>query len=215
MGKSVGGVIRTSLLIGVCFGMLGLIVAFFLAPHWLELIIGVFCFAIGIALSQAVESSEFKKWQTRVLDDVPTLTSFAPSFLKVGSITLRDAIAMTVPFLKGPLGDEIWTALDTVKRTGNTKDAFDDLSERVDHPCMDSICLRLSTAWDASPSPDLFADLSDQMQDVVELTAAGATAGKTGLLALICMLGLLGLALVAGYPALLYMSSKLTLGFGG
>ena len=146
---------------------------------------------------------------------MPTLTSFAPAFLKVGGITLRDAISMTVPFLKGPLRDEIWIALDRIKRRGDTKSAFDNLVDRVDHLCMDSICLRLSTAWDASPSPDLFADSSDQMRDMEEIAAAGATAGKAGMFAPICVLGLLGAALVFGYPAWIYLSSKLAMGFGG
>lgn len=121
---------------------------------------------------------------------------------------------MTVPFLAGPLRDEIWTALDKIKRTGNAKSAFDDLAVRVGHPCMDSICLRLSTAWDASPSPELFEDLSDQMQDMEEIAAAGATAGRGGLLALICLIGLIGAGMVFGYPAWIYMASKLAFGFG-
>jgi hypothetical protein len=215
VGRTVSSLIRSSLLLGLCTGALGFLAAYFFAPHWLALLICVFCFAGGVALSQVVAGSEFKGWQARVFEEVPTLTSFAPAFLKVGGITLRDAISMTVPFLKGPLRDEIWVAMDKIKRTGNTKDAFDDLAERVDHPCMDSICLRLSTAWVASPSPDLFIDLSDQMQDMEELAATGTTAGKTGMLALICLLSLAGAMLVFGYPAWVYMASKLTMGFGG
>ena len=110
LGKTVGDVIRSSLFISACIGLLGFLLAFF-RLHWLALIVGIACFAIGFMLSQAGVNNEFKRWQARVFEEVPILISFAPSFLKVGGITLRDAISMTVPFLKGPLRDEIWAAL--------------------------------------------------------------------------------------------------------
>jgi hypothetical protein len=213
LGKTVDEATRSSLVISGGIGLLGFLLAFF-KFHWLALIVGLACFAIGLMLSQAGVNNEFKRWQARVFEEVPTIIGFAPSFLKVGGITLRDAISMTVPFLSGPLRDEIWTALDKIRRTGNTRGAFNELADRIDHPAMDSICIRLSTAWDASPSPELFDDLSDQIQDVEEIAAAGATAAKAGLLALICVLGLLGALLVFAYPAWLYMASQFTMGFG-
>jgi len=213
LGKTVGDVIKSSLFISTGIGLLGFLLAFF-RLHWLALIVGIACFIIGLVLSQAGVNNEFKRWQARVFEEVPTIISFAPSFLKVGGITLRDAISMTVPFLEGPLHDEVWTTLDKIRRTGNTRDAFSDLADRIDHPAMDSICIRLSTAWDASPLPELFDDLSDQVQDVEEIAASGATAGKAGLLALICVLGLIGALLVFAYPAWLYMASQFTMGFG-
>ena len=213
LGKTVGDVIRSSLFIGTGIGLLGFLLAFF-RLHWLALIVGLACFVVGFMLSQAGVNTEFKRWQARVFEEVPTIINFAPSFLKVGGITLRDAISMTVPFLSGPLRDEVWTALDKIRRTGNTRDAFNELADRIDHPAMDSICIRLSTAWDASPSPELFDDLSDQVQDVEEIAAAGTTAGKAGLLALICVLGLLGALLVFASPGWLYMASQFSMGFG-
>jgi len=215
LGKTVADVTRSSLFIGLFAGVLVGAAALPFVPHWLAMVLGVVSFAGGIALSQAGLNIEFQRWQARVFADVPNLVSFAPSFLKVGGITLRDSISMTVPFLTGPLKDELWIAIDKVKRTGNTRDAFDELAARVDHPCMNSICLRISTAWDASPSPDLFADLSDQLQDVEELAAAGTTAGKAGMLALTCVLGLLGSMIVIGYPMWIYLSLQMTRGFGG
>jgi hypothetical protein len=212
LGKTVEGTVKSSLFVSAGAGLLGFMVTFS-KWHWLALIVGIICFAIGFMISQAGMKNEFKKWQARVFEELPTLISFAPSFLRVGGITLRDAISMTVPFLNGPLKDEIWSALDRIKRTGATKDAFDELAERVDHPAMDSICIRLSTAWEASPSPDLFDDLSDQIGDAEEIAAAGATAGKAGMLALICVLALLGIMLVAGYPMGIDMISKITTGF--
>lgn len=215
LGKTVADVTRSGLFIGLFAGLLvGVGVSSFV-PHWLALTLGIASFAGGLALSQAGLNIEFQRWQARVFADVPNLVSFAPSFLQVGGITLRDSIAMTVPFLTGPLKDELWIAIDKVKRTGNTRDAFDELAARIDHPCMNSICLRISTAWDASPSPDLFADLSDQLQDVEELAAAGATAGKAGMLALTCVLGLFGSMIVIGYPMWIYLSLQMSRGFGG
>jgi hypothetical protein len=213
LGKTVEDTVKFSLFVSAGIGLFGFMITFS-KFHWLALIVGVVCFAIGWLISQSAMKNEFKKWQAQVFEELPTLISFAPSFLRVGSVTLRDAISMSVSFLNGPLRDEIWNALDRIKRTGATRDAFDELAERVDHPAMDSICIRLSTAWDASPSPDLFEDLSDQIRDVEEIATAGATATKAGMLALICVLGLLGVMMVIGYPAWLYMVSRITMGFG-
>ncbi len=213
LGKTLEDTVKSGLFVSTGVGLLGFMITFS-KLHWLSLIVGIVCFAIGFLLSQAGMKKEFSKWQAQVFEELPTLISFAPSFLRVGSITLRDAISMTVPFLRGPLRNEIWNALDRIKRTGATRDAFDELAGRVDHPAMDSICIRLSTAWDASPSPGLFDDLADQIRDAEEIAAAGATAGKAGMLALICVLALLGMMMVIGYPALLYMLSRITMGFG-
>ena len=103
LGKTVADVTRSGLFIGLFAGVLVGVGAFSFVPHWLALVLGTASFAGGIALSQAGLNIEFQRWQARVFADVPNLVSFAPSFLKVGGITLRDSISMTVPFLTGPL----------------------------------------------------------------------------------------------------------------
>jgi hypothetical protein len=213
LGRKLQDVTKSGLLIGTGLGLLGIVVTL-KRWHWLAILAGIALFFAGLLLTRFGVNREFKKWQARVLDDVPNLISFAPAFLKTGGVSLRRAISLTLPFLAGPLGDEIWMAIDRVERTGNARDAFDELSRRIGHPCMDSICQRMSTAWDASPSPDLFDDLSEQLQDVEEIAAAGSTAASAGLAALICVIGLLGIGLVFGYPAWQCLASKLTAGFG-
>lgn len=213
IGKTVEDTAMSSFFVSAGAGLLGFIITFS-KLHGLSSLVGIVCFAIGFLVSQVGIKNEFNKWQAQVFAELPTLISFAPSFLKVGGITLREAISMTVPFLRGPLRDEVWNALDRIKRTGAARDAFDELAGRVDHPAMDSICIRLSTAWDASPSPGLFDDLSDQIRDAEEIAAAGATSAKAGMLTLICVLGLLGVMMVVGYPAWLYMVYRITMGFG-
>jgi hypothetical protein len=211
LGRTADDVVKISIIISVFLGILGIL--FTLRRwHWLALVAGAACFMTGFLLSQAVVENEFKRWQSMVFNEVPVLINFAPAFLKVGGITLRDAISMTIPFLSSPLREEIWTMLDRIRRTGNVKNALELLADRVKHPAMDAICTRLSAAWDASPSPDLFADLSDQMQDMEEIAAAGGTAARAGVFALICVLGLAGSVLVFGYPAWIYEMSKMTMG---
>jgi hypothetical protein len=213
LGRKAMDVVKSGVLIGICAGLLG----FLLTLHklrWLAPLFGVALFFAGLALARYSVNYEFKKWQARVFDDLPDLIGFAPAFLKTGGITLRGAISMTLPFLSGPLRYEMWIALDKINRTGNARGAFDDLAKRVGHPCMDSVCLRMSTSWDASPSPELFDDLTDQIRDVEEIAAARSTAGKAAMLALICVLGLLGALMVYGYPAFVFMGEKLMAGFG-
>jgi hypothetical protein len=213
LGRKAKDVVKSGILVGICAGLSGFLLTF----HKLRLLampVGIALFFAGLALARYSVNYEFKKWQARVFDDLPDLIGFAPAFLKTGGITLRGAISMTLPFLSGPLRDEMWIALDKIKRTGNARRAFEDLAKRVGHPCMDSVCLRMSTSWDASPSPEIFDDLTDQIRDVEEIAAARSTAGKAGLLALICVLGLLGAGMVFGYPAAIYMGDKLTAGFG-
>ncbi len=213
LGRNAKDVVKSGLFIGISLGLVGFLIMF-KRIHWLAIPLGIVLFFAGLMLVRFVSDNEFKKWQARVFDEVPDMVSFMPAFLKTGAITMRGAISMTLPFLSGPLQDEIWMALDKIKRTGNARTAFSELSGRIGHPCMDSICLRLSTAWDASPSPDIFDDLTDQIQDIEEIAAARSTAGKAGMFALICVLGLLGAGLVFGYPAWIYMADKLTMTFG-
>jgi hypothetical protein len=212
VGRKAKDVLKSGLLIGVCLGVFGFMITL-KRLHWLAIIVGIASFFVGLLMARFGVNREFKNWQARVFDDVPNLISFTPAFLRTGSITLRGAISLTLPFLSGPLRDEIWMTIDRIKRTGSAKDSFADLAKRIGHPCMESICSRLSTAWDASPSPDLFDDLSDQIQDIEEIAAAGSTATSAGLAALICVLGLFGAFLVFGYPAWQYMVSKLAMGF--
>lgn len=212
LGKTVGGIIKSSFFISVCMGMLGFLLAFS-RLRWFAVIPGVICFAIGLSMSQAAVGNEFRRWQAKVFSEVPTLIGVMPAFLKVGGITLREAITMTLPFIHGPLQEELLNVIDRIKRTGNSKDPFDLLAKRIDHPCMESICLRLSTSWDASPSPDIFSDLSDQIEEIQEIAAAGTTAGRAGLLALICVLALIGSALAFGYPAAIYAYGIVTSSF--
>lgn len=213
LGRQAQDVVKSGLFIGAGLGLIGFLIMLG-KIHWLAVPAGMALFFAGLMLVRFVSDNEFKKWQAKVFNDVPDLVSFLPAFLKTGAITLRGAMSMTLPFLTGPLQDEIWMALDKIKRTGNARAAFSDLSSRIGHPCMDSICLRLSTAWDASPSPEMFDDLSDQIRDIEEIAAARSTAGKAGMFALICVLGLLGAGMVFGYPAWIYMANKLTMAFG-
>lgn len=212
--KSPGDIVKTGLFIGAGIGLLALLVT--LKPlKYFSIPVAVACFIGGLYLTEIGISNEFKRWQAEIFGGIPMLVGFLPSFLEAGGITLREAISHTIPFLPEPLRSEMWYVLDRIRRTGMVRDAFDRLAERVNHPCMDAICLRLSSAWDATPLPDIFDDLADQIEGMKEMAIARATAGKTGLLALICVLGLLGAVLVFGYPGWMYMSAKIGFGFGG
>ena len=213
VGRKEQDIVKAGILSGTFFGLVGFLIMF-KRLHWLAILVGIALFFAGLMLVRIVSDNEFKKWQAGVFEAVPDIVSFVPAFLKTGAITLKGAISMTLPFLTGPLKDEIWMTIDKISRTGNARTAFGELSGRIGHPCMDAICLRLSTAWDASPSPEIFDDLSDQIQDIEETAAARSTAGKSGMFTLICVLGMLGAMMVYGYPTWIYMAGRLTAVFG-
>ena len=101
LGRTTGDAFRFSLAVSIAAGLLGFLPAFF-KWRWMALMVGAVFFVSGFLLSQHAVKIEFKRWQARVFGDVPTLISFAPSFLRVGGITLRDAISMTFPSCPDP-----------------------------------------------------------------------------------------------------------------
>lgn len=211
--KSLNEVIKIALVVGLGLGVLTLVlglklVGVFAIPLAIAVTIG------GMLLTEQIIQNEFKMWQAKIMEGTPTLVNFVPAFLEIGTITPREALSMTLPFLQEPLKTEVWTALDKINRTGRVQDALTELSGRVKHPVMDAICTRLISAWDHHVSPDIFDDLTDQIEDMKEIAATQATAAKSGFLALLCVFGLLGACLVFGYPGLQWMSQQMSRGFG-
>lgn len=213
MGRTTGDVIKTGLVAGFGLGLLGGFLTFkFIGV--LALAVAVGFFVLGLGLTQMAMGNEFKRWQNKVLASVPTLLNFVPAFLEVGSVTPREALSYTLPLLGEPLRSELWQVVDLIARTGRVQDAFDGLANRVKHPLMDAICFRLSSTWDTKMTPDIFSDLSDQVDEIREEEIHKATVAKSGFLALICVIGLLGAVMVFGYPGFKFLAVKLSSGFG-
>lgn len=213
LGRSVKDVIKTGIVTGMGLGLLALLISFkFLGPY--SALPAVVFLALGILLTGKVLQSEFKRWQNKLLDGIPTLVNFVPAFLEIEGVTPREALTHTVAFLPEPLRSEMWSVISKIKRTARVREATDALARRAKHPLIDAICFRLSAAWDAKVTSDIFADLADQVEDAIELAVARATAAKTGYLALICVLGLIGMMLIFGYPAGKYLLDKVAGGFG-
>ncbi|MEW6727592.1 MAG: hypothetical protein ACOYU7_10145 [Bacillota bacterium] len=213
IGRSLGQVLRLSLLLG---GGLG-VVTFVIAVRFIGVWALPLAVALGLGGAVLVDlglANEFRRWQDKMLDGLPVLAGFVPAFLEVGSITPREALALTLPFLPEPLRSEMSAVVDRIARTGGARHALDALAEKVRHPLFDAVCFRLAAAWDVKVTPDIFADLQAQMDERREKMATRATTAKTGLITLISVLGLVGAALVFGYPGFKYMVSVLGGGFG-
>ncbi len=159
----------------------------------------------GILLFDAWIGLEYDRWRGALFDGIPTLVHFFPSFLETGAITPRRAMELTVPFLPEPLRSEMAKAVHQVGRTGCVE-ALSDLARKAKHPVVDAVCFRLQASWDVGVRPDVFADLDDQIRNMEEVAAARATAAKSGLIALLCVVGLIGAALEFGYPAWKYFT---------
>jgi uncharacterized membrane protein YhaH (DUF805 family) len=211
--KSAEEVVRTGLLTGGMLALLGFLV-FFNFIGAFAVLVAVAFFFLGIFVTQKVLENEYRRWQDNLYAGVPQLVNFVPAFLEIEGITVREAIEHTLVFLPQPLRQEIWQALDMIKRTARVQDALDALARKANNPAVDAICFRLAANWNTSISADIFEDLNDQIQDMNELIVTRATVAKTGYLALICVLGLVGMILIFGYPGFKYLMQSLTGGFG-
>lgn len=201
MAKHSREVVNTALGIGIGTGLLALLVGWVLIGPW-ALILSVFAAVGGILLVDVLLANEYRQLQARMFEGVPVLIDFVPAFLAVGTITPREAMKHTLAFLPEPFKSEMWAVTDRIARTGNPKEAFSSLRERLQHPAVDALCLRLSSVWDTRVSPDVFDDLSDLVTEIKEMAATRATAAKGGFLALVLLMGLLTGMLLIGYPGL-------------
>jgi len=213
LGRSGGEVVRAALLIGLASGLLPLVFWRWIGPFALPLALGA-GFA-GVVSTGWFLQNEFQRWQAKLLSGVPILLDFTPAFLETGIITRSEALSLTLPFVPEPLRTELWKVLDQIKRTGRVEDAMDALAARARHPLVDAVCYRLAATWNTTAAADMFADLADQEQDLMEEVAAKGTAARAGLLALICVAGLVGIACVLGYPALAWIREMISGGLGG
>lgn len=157
----------------------------------------------GLLLFDAAAGVEYNRWREKIFDGIPSLVHFFPSFLETGAITPRRAMELTVPFLPEPLRSEMAKAVHQLSRTGRVE-ALSELSQKAKNPVVDAICFRLQATWDVGVRPDVFADLDDQIKNMEEIAAARATAARSGLAALLCLVALVGLGLEIGYPAWQY-----------
>jgi len=213
VGRSMQEVVKTGIVTGTGLGLIAFMTTFRLVGP-LAVAIAVACSLLGVLLTGKAVNNEYRRWQARLLAGLPTLVNFLPSFLAVDGVTAREALGYSLSFLPEPLKSELWAVLDKIRRTGRVREAMDRLAERARHPLADAICFRLSAAWDARITPDIFADLTDQVADMNELAISKTTAAKTGYLALLSVIGLIGMTLVYGYPAVVFLLDKMQQGFG-
>ncbi len=213
VGRAAGDVVKAGIMSGAGLGVLGLLLCYGFMGVW-AILPALVLFAVGVFLTGFLVENEFKKWQGKVLEGIPSLLNFIPAFREVEGVTPREALALSLPFIPRPLRDELKRALDKIARTGDVVGAFDELAGKVKHPLVDAVCFRLATSWTTTVGGDIFADLSDQMAGLKEEMAARATTGKTAIFALVCVLGLIGVALEFGYPGVKLLLSRLSGVFG-
>lgn len=203
-----------------CFtvgGMLGLLgfIAGLKFSVFVALIIASVVFVSGFLFVEFLFKNEYTRWKDGMNEGIPTLVNFMPSFLEVPSITPREALIQTITFLPEPLRTELFLVANRISRTGQAREALKEFAEKADDSLVDAICFRLSSSWDTSIGPDIFADLGDQIQDKMELSVSKNTSQKGGLMALVCVLSLVGALLIFGFPGFMYLASKIGGGIGG
>lgn len=207
-GRTAAEVARTGILAGAGLGAIGFLAGARFLGAW-AVVPALALFAAGILVAGKVAENEYRRWQEKLVAGMPDLVNFVPAFLEVTGVTPREALAHSLSFLPEPLKGEMWRVLGPVQRRGAVDEAFDELRGRAKHPLVDAVATRLSAAWDAKVTPELFADLADQVRDAVDLSVTRATAAKGGLLALVCVLGMLGIFMIYGYPGWQYLMVKL------
>lgn len=206
--------LKKGFLAGLMFGLTMLVVTIkFLGPFSALMVpLGI---AVGVLVVSNTISRSYKEWQERILSDAPVLADFLPAFLELRGVSTRTALENTVPFLSGPLKEEMADAVSKIKDTGAAKKVFRELGERVGNATVSAVCARLSMAWDTTVTPDLFMDLSEEIGYARELSAARATTMKTLYFTLIALSGLIGLLFLAGYPAFMSFRGMMSHMFGG
>jgi hypothetical protein len=203
-GSDPSRVAKYGLFIGAA---VGLVVALAVGGAAAFLLVPLFAVG-GLLLFDAASGIEYNRWREKVFDGIPTLVHFFPSFLETGAITPRRAMELTVPFLPEPLRSEMAKAVSQLGRTGRVE-ALSELAQKAKNSVVDAVCFRLQATWDAGVRPDVFADLDDQIKNMEEVAAARATAARSGLAALLCVVALIGLGLEIGYPAWQYFMNTM------
>lgn len=197
----------TGLIIGASTGVLLGVVAFLIHPMLIPIgiILGL---AIGILLVNVGIENEHKKYQKEMAIGTLPLVRFMPSFLEVDGIIPREALSNTLPFVPDPLQKELKIAISRITRTGKVYEALNELTNKTNDPIVQAIVFRLTAAWDAKVTADLFDDLEDQMQNMEAEAVTHATTVKTGLLPLVIVLGLVGGMFAFGYPAIQFLANQ-------
>lgn len=206
--------VNKGFLAGLMFGVTMLVVTIKLLGPFSAVMVPLGVITGVLVVSNTVSRS-YKDWQEKILSDAPVLVDFLPAFLEIRGISTRTALENTVPFLSGPLKEEMADAVAKIKDTGGAKTVFRELGERVGNATVSAVCARLSMAWDTTVTPDLFMDLSEEIGYARELSAARATTMKTLYFTLIALSGLFGLLFLAGYPALVSFKNMMSHMFGG
>lgn len=190
-------------------GLIGLIM-YLIAPALVPvgLILGL---GLGIVLVDIAIENEYKKFQRQMAEGTIPLADFMPSFLETESITPREALALSLPFIPNPLKKELEKAVIDIARSGNVHKAMKELASKTDDPVVEAICFRLGSAWDAKVTADIFDDLRDELENMKEIAVTNETNAKTAYLVLIVVLGLLGGFLTFGYPAWQYLGQSMSM----
>lgn len=117
LGRNIKDLIKTGLLAGAGLALLLLLATFkFLGPF--SAVLSLIGLIARVFLTERLLESEYRKWQGRLLDGVPTLVNFVPAFLEVEGVTPREALSHTVPFMSEPMKGEMWRAINKISRTG-------------------------------------------------------------------------------------------------
>lgn len=165
----------------------------------------------GILLIDIAIENEHKKFQRQMAKGTVPLADFMPSFLEAEGITPRNALMLSLPFIPNPLKGELETAISLISRTGKAHEAMETLTSKTDDPVVEAICFRLAAAWDAKVTADIFDDLRDELENMKEVAVTNETNAKTGYLALIVVLGLIGAGLIFGYPGLQFLAEQMSM----
>lgn len=169
----------------------------------------------GAFLADLAIRQRYVRWQEGILMGVPVLVDFLPAFLEVRGVTVRDALANAVDFLPEPLRGEMDDAVREIRRSGNARKTLDKLAERVQNPVMSAVCARLAMAWESAATPGLFVDLREEIEHARAFAATKGTNTMKAMLALVVVMGLVGLIFIGLYPAGVWLGTVLSGTFGG
>lgn len=214
MKLDTGAMLKKGFIIGVLIGILLLLLTIHamgslsLSMFFVGMILGI------LAVDMSIRRS-YREWRQNMAMGIPSLIDFLPAFLEIKGMTVFSALKSTLSFIPEPLKSEIGYTVTRIGNTGDYAGALNRLSARINDPVLGAVCARLSATWESEVSPDLFLDLSQDIEGIRELIAAKATVIQKVVFVVVSIVGLIGLIFLAGYPAMIYLEKVVGKSFGG
>ncbi|MEG6512406.1 hypothetical protein V6C32_10830 [Desulforamulus ruminis] len=211
LNKTPQDLLKTTLLVGSFLSFLAVIVAYKLLGLF-SLILAVPAFFFGMIITRNDLKLKFAAWQMEMRKGLSSLLEFMRAFLKLEGVTTKEALNQSIKNLPNPLKSELEKTMKSLAESGDPKAAFDDLADKVKDRMFYAVCFRLGVGWNSRITPEMCDDLIDQIENDKDIQSTKTSVNKSAVFSGLCMLGVLALVIIYGYPAAKLMGLNFRIG---